>query len=94
MGAWTVNCVFCDRLTRGDLVAANDLAAAGRRVTLGCCAMRGTPLEPRNSKSGRATGFEPASAEASARQASDPLRPRRKNPRNWGQRETAAPRFS
>ena len=25
---------------------------------------------------------------------SDPLRPRRKNPHNWGQRETAAPRFS
>jgi len=24
---------------------------------------------------------------------SDPLRPRRKNPHNWGQRETAAPRF-
>lgn len=27
-------------------------------------------------------------------QASDPLRPRRANPHNWGQRETAAPRFS
>jgi hypothetical protein len=25
---------------------------------------------------------------------SDPLRPRRKNPHNWGQLETAAPRFS
>jgi hypothetical protein len=24
---------------------------------------------------------------------SDPLRPRRRNPHNWGQRETAAPRF-
>jgi diadenosine tetraphosphate (Ap4A) HIT family hydrolase len=28
MGAAALNCVFCDRLTRGDLVAENDLAVA------------------------------------------------------------------
>ena len=44
----------------------------------------GTPLEPRNPKSGRGDWIR----------TSDPLRPRRKNPHNWGQRETAAPRFS